>query len=149
MNAERYHNEYDVAQIDNKPFNKAWIYSPFTNSGQLNLVPNTGVLSLISQYPKTNVDNTQQDILVTKVHNEYTFNYFYNRMLTHKANQSQWLWDKNQINKVVNKEIVKFGGKTVLEPLRSNTFSVRLQQDKDSRLRYSINLLSSKTNMEQ
>jgi hypothetical protein len=149
MSVQRFHNEYDPAEIDDKPFNKAWIYSPFTNSGQLNLVPNTGVLSLISQYPKTNADHTEQDILITKVYNEYNFNYFYNRMLTHKANQNTWIWDANQINKTVNKEIVKFGGKNVLEPMRSNVFNVRLQADKDSRLKYSINLLASKVNLEQ
>jgi hypothetical protein len=148
MDVVRYHSEYDMAQIDNKTFNKAWISSPYTHSGQLNLVPNTGVLSLISQYPKTLADNTEQDILITKVGSEFNFNYFYNRLLSHSANQPSWLFDKNSINKVVNKEIVKFSGKTVLEPLRSSTFSVRLQADNDSRLKYSINLLASKTNLE-
>ena len=150
VSVERYHNEYDSAIIDDKPpFNKAVVYSPNTNSGQLNLVNNTGVLSLISQYPKTSSDNTQQDILVTKVHNEWTFNYIYNRMLSHNANQNPWIWDKNQVNKTLNKEIVKFGGKIVLEMMRSNVFSARLQQDSDTRLRYTINLLTSKTNLEQ
>lgn len=149
MNTQRYHSEYDAAEIHDKTFNKAWIFSPLTHSGHLNLVNNTGVLSLISQYPKTNADKTEQDILVTKVGSEWTFNYMYNRMLSHKSNNPQWLWDANQINKTVNKEIVRFSGKTVLEPLRSSTFSVRLQADNDSRLRYSINLLSSKTNLDQ
>jgi hypothetical protein len=149
MDVVRYHSEYDMAQIDNKTFNKAWISSPYTHSGQLNLVPNTGVLSLISQYPKTSADNTEQDILITKVGSEFTFNYFYNRLLSHKSNNPQWIFDKNQINKTVNKEIVKFGGKSVLEMMRSSVFSVRLQQDNDSRLKYSINLLTSKVNLEQ
>lgn len=149
MNVVRYHNEYDAAEIDDKPFNKAWIYSPFTNSGQLNLIPNTGQISLISAYPKTNADHTEQDILVTKVHNEYTFNYFYNRMLSHKSNNPTWLFDKNQINKKVNPEIVKFGNKLVLEPMRSNVFNIRLEQSAETRLRYSINLLSSKLNLGQ
>lgn len=149
MNVQRYHNDYDVAEIDDKPFNRAYIYSPHTNSGELNLVVNTGVLSQISQYPKTSADKNSQEILVTKVGSEYTFNYFYNRMLSHKSNQPSILWDKNQINKTVNNEIVKFGGKSVLEPMRSNTFTVRLEQDLETRLRYSINLLASKINLEQ
>jgi hypothetical protein len=149
MDVVRYHNEYDTAVIDDKPFNRAWIYSPHTNSGELNLVVNTGVLSQISQYPKTSADHNSQEILVTKVGSEWTLNYLYNRVLTHKANQVQWFWDKNQIDKKVNTELVKFGGKTTLEPMRSSVFSVRLEQSAESRLRYSINLLASKLNLEQ
>lgn len=149
MDVVRYHGEYDTAVIDDKPFNKAWIYSTHTNSGELNLVPNTGVLSQISNYPKTSADNTKQEILVTKVGSEYTFNYFYNRILTHKSNNPYWIWDKNQINKTVNNEVVRFGGKSVLEMMRSNTFTVRLEQSNESRLRYNINLLASKLNLEQ
>lgn len=149
MNVQRYHNEYDVAEIDNKPFNKMWIYSPHTNSGELRLVPNTGQLSLISKYPKTATDGSYQEVLVTNSNHEYTINYFYNRMLTHKANQPSWLWDKNQIDKKINKEVVRFGGKNVLEMMRSNVFTVRLQQDLESRLRYNVYLLSSKLNLNQ
>jgi len=148
MEVMRYHNEYDSAQIDDKPFNKMWIYSPFTNSGELRLVPNTGQLSLISKYPITAKDGSYQEILITKIHNEYTTNYFYNRMLSHKANQPTWFWDKNQINKTINTDIVKFSGKTTLEMMRSNVFTVRLEQSIESRLRYAINLLSSKVNLE-
>ncbi len=149
MEVVRYHGEYDTAVIDDKPFNRAWIYSPHTNSGELNLVVNTGVLSQISQYPKTAPDHNSQEILITKVGSEWTLNYFYNRVLTHKANQVQWFWDRNQINKTVNNELVKFGGKTTLEPLRSKAPTIRLQQDMETRLRYSVNLLASKTNLEQ
>jgi len=148
MEVTRYHNEYDAAQIYDKPFNKMWIYSPFTNSGELRLVPNTGQLSLISKYPITAKDGSYQEILVTKVHNQYTTNYFYNRMLSHKSNNPCWIWDRNQIDKKINQDIVKFSGKTVLELMRSNVFSVRLQQDIESRLRYSVNMLSSKINLE-
>jgi len=148
MEVSRYHNEYDAAQIDDKPFNKMWLYSPFTNSGELRLVPNTGQLSLISKYPITAKDGSYQEILITKVGSEYTTNYFYNRMLSHKSNSPTWLWDKNQINKTINTDIVKFSGKTTLEMMRSNVFTVRLEQSIESRLRYAINLLSSKVNLE-
>lgn len=149
MEVMRYSNEYDTAQIEDKPFNKMWIYSPLTNSGELRLVPNTGQLSLISKYPITAKDGTYQEVLVTKVGSEYTTNYFYNRMISHKANTPQWFWDRNQIDKTINTEIVKFSGKSVLEPLRSKVFTVRLEQDIETRLRYSINMLSSKINLEQ
>jgi len=148
MEVMRYHNEFDVAQIEDKPFNKMWIYSPFTNSGELRLVPNTGQLSLISKYPITAPDGSYQEVLTTKVHNEYTTNYFYNRMISHKTNQPTWIWDRNQINKTINQDIVKFSGKNVLEPMRSNVFTIRLEQSLESRLRYAINMLSSKINLE-
>lgn len=149
MEATRYHNEFDSAQIEDKPFNKMWIYSPLTNSGELRLVPNTGQLSQISKYPITAKDGSYQEILVTKVGNEYTTNYFYNRMLSNKTNTPQWFWDRNQINKEINTDIVKFSGKSVLEMLRSKVFTVRLEQSIDTRLRYAINMLSSKINLNQ
>lgn len=149
MDVTRYHNEYDTAQIDDKPFNKMWIYSPFTNSGELRLVPNTGQLSLISKYPITAKDGSYQEVLTTKVHNEYTTNYFYNRMLSNKTNQNVWVWDRNQIDKKINTDIVKFSGKNVLEPMRSNVFTVRLEQSIETRLRYTIQMLSSKVNLQQ
>lgn len=149
MEVTRYHNAYDSAQIDDKPFNKIWLYSTHTNSGELRLVNNTGQMSLISKYPITAKDSSYQEILVTKVGSEYTINYFYNRMLSHKSNQAPWLWDRNQIDKKINTDIVKFSGKNVLEPMRSNTFTIRLEQSIESRLRYTINLLSSKVNLGQ
>ena len=145
----RYHNEFDMAIIDDKPFNKLWVHSPHTNSGELYLKYNTGTMSIISAYPKTATDGTYQEVLMSRNNNEYTTNYLYNRILTHKANQPTWFWDENQIDKTINTEIVRFSGKTVLEPMRSNVFTVRLQQDLYSSYRYLLNLAVSKTNLSQ
>lgn len=149
LEVHRYHNDFDMAIVEDKPFNKMWVYSPHTNSGEMHLHYNTGQLSLISSYPKTAPDGTYQEVLISKNNNEYTTNYLYNRILTHKANQPAWFWDKNQINKTLNTALVKFSGKTVLEPMRSNVFTVKLQQDLYSSYRYMLNLVATKTNLTQ
>lgn len=148
MEVVRYHSEFDQAYVDDKTFDKLWIYSPFTNSGELHLVNNTGQLSLISKYPKTSPDGRYQEVLVTKSHNDYTVNYFYNRLISTKLNNPAWIFDNNQIDKVINHNVVKFSGKTVLENMRSNVFTLRLEQSKETRFKYTIDLLSSKTNLE-
>jgi hypothetical protein len=142
----RYHNEYDTASIIDKPINKMVIYSQNTNSGNLNLINNTGQISFISKYPITNANNTEQDILTTLSDGIWAINYFYNRILKHGTNVPAMNWDDNQIISTVNTDLVKFGGKNVLEPFRTNKPIVRLQQDAESRLRYIINLTSAKVN---
>lgn len=144
---QRYHNEFDVAEIEDKPFNKMWVWSPLTNSGELHPVINTGQISQISAYPKTAPDGTYQEVLITKNHSEYTVNYIYNRIIKRNLNNPPWNWDINQIDKTINTDVVVFGGKNILENMRSNVFTVRLQQDSDTRLRYIFNMFASKLNL--
>jgi hypothetical protein len=148
MDVRRYHNEYDWSEIENKPLNKLNIWSKFSNSGNLHLKHNTGQIALVSQYPKTALDGSYQEVLVSRNHNDYSVNYFYNRLLKNNTNNPQWLWDKNQILKTVNTNVVKFGGKTVLETMKSNVFNIQLQQDETSLLRYTIDLVASNQNVE-
>lgn len=148
MDVRRYHNEYDWSEIENKPLNKLNIWSKFTNSGNLHLKHNTGQIALVSQYPKTAIDGSYQEVLVSRNHNDYSVNYFYNRLLKNNTNNPQWLWDKNQILKTVNTNVVKFGEKTVLETMKSNAFNIQLQQDETSLLRYTIDLIASNQNVE-
>jgi hypothetical protein len=140
----RYSNEYDFAEVENKAFDKLWIYSMNTHSGELGLVPNTGQMSLISKYPKTAPDGKSQDILYSKYHNQHTINYFYNRVSRRFTNTPITIWDINQINKTVNTDVVKFYGKNMLEPLRTTVPTIRLEQTKESRLRYVFHLGESK-----
>lgn len=142
----RYHNEYDLANINDKPINKMVMYSQNTNSGNLNLINNTGQISFISKYPITSSDNNQQDILTTLNDGVWNINYFYNRILKFATNVPAMNWDENQIISSVNTDLVKFGGKNILEPFRTNKPTIRLQQDAESRLRYIINLTSAKVN---
>lgn len=142
--AIRYSNEYDYSVADSTIFNKLWIHSMNTNSGELRLVKNTGSLSLISKYPKTAVDDSYQEILVSKHHNDYTINYFYNRIHKNFTHNPPWKWDFNQIEKTINQEAVKFRGKNILEVLRSKVPTIRLTQDEESRFRYIFNVGISK-----
>lgn len=130
--AKRHHNEYDFAVDERITFNRMTIYSDRENSGLLNLVPNTGQLSLLSKYPVTNSDNSQ-DILISPNQKRYAANYFYNRVISNRNNQPIWLWDENQILKTVNDKAVSFTGKKTLEHLTSENFLVRLEYDTDSR----------------
>lgn len=143
MDILRYHNEYDFAEVEGG-FDKLWISSTNTNSGELHLVPNTGQISLISKYPKTASDGSYQEVLVSKSHNEFSVNYFYNRLKHSFTNNPPWLWDVNQINKTINTNVVKFYGQSILTPLRTTVPSIRLEQSKESRLRYVFNLGLSK-----
>jgi len=142
----RYHNEFDWSEIEGKPFNKLNIWSKFTNSGDLELIPNTGQLSLLSKYPKTAPDGATQQVLVSRNEDRYSVNYFYNRILKSNSNNPHFNWDRNQILEEVNTNIVKFTGKSVLEVLKSNLFHVKLQQDADSRLRYSLDIIATNKN---
>jgi len=142
----RYHNEFDWSEIEGKPFNKLNIWSKYTNSGDLELIPNTGQLSLLSKYPKTAPNGATQQVLVSRNEDKYSVNYFYNRILKSNSNNPHFNWDRNQILKEVNTDIVKFTGKSVLEVLKSNLFHVKLQQDADSRLRYTLDIIATNKN---
>jgi len=144
----RYHNEFDYAEIEDKPMNKLRIFSDYTHSGDLNLVFNTGQISLISKYPRTASNGNSQEVLVSRVGHNYKVNQFYNRVLKPNYNKPLWFWDDNQILRNTNTEIVKFGGKTVLETMKSNVFRILLQQDAESRLKYTIDLIASNQNVD-
>lgn len=124
----RYHNAYDFAVIESNPFTAVTIYNNYENSGRLIPVLNNGTLSQLSKYPVTNPDNTQ-DVLVSYDNYRYNFDYFYNRMKSNRNNQPAWIWDENQINKVINPKAVSFYGKKTLERLKGNFFMVRLERD--------------------
>jgi hypothetical protein len=128
--SKRYHNEYDFAADDRVTFNKAVIFSDRENSHNLNLIPNNGTLSQLSEYPKTNLDS--QDILITQENGKWTFNHFYNRVKSNRNNVTLFSYDDNQIEKTVNLQAVSFYTKNVLESLSSDVFLVRLIQDKTS-----------------
>lgn len=128
--AKRYHNEYDYAIDDRVTFNKLNVSSDRENSGNLVLVPNNGVLSMLSKYPITK--QNEQEILITQNNDKWTLNSIYNRAKSNRNNIPLFLYDENQIDKSVNPNAVSFFGKPVLEQLSSDNFLVRLTQDKTS-----------------
>lgn len=132
--ARRYHNNYDYATTNELTFNKSIIYNELECSGLLNLIPQKNNFIGNSKFPKTAVDGKSQDILISNGNNvNFDYNYFFSRGLNKTSNIPLLLVDKNQINKTVNTEIVKFSGKRVLSRLQGTYFLNRLSYDKDSR----------------
>lgn len=142
----RYHNEYDWASIQDRTFNKLWIYSDHAHSGELRLDFNDGSINRIAQYPITDPNGLYQRILVTRTDDIYNINYFYDRVLNKRANKPLIHWNANKINKSINHAAVGFTGKNILEVLRVSPASIRLIQDEESRFRYVFNLFVTKTN---
>lgn len=128
-----YHNAYDYATIEENPFDKVTIFNDYENSGNLIPIKNNGTLSQLSDYPITN-NNNSQDVLVTYDDYRYGLNYFYNRVISNKNNQPVWIWDENQIEKIVNPKAVSFYSKKTLERLKGNYFTVRLERNSNTNL---------------
>lgn len=139
IEAKRWQNQWDYSQNKGIGFNKMVVYNNTQNSGQLNLVQQK-TLRDISRYPKTNNDNTQ-DILFTSLDGKHNINYFYNRVANQNNNVPIWLWNETMTQKEINPQSVNFKGKKLLERMRGEFFTVRLQQDMESR--YQIILKNS------
>lgn len=124
--AKRHINEHDFAYDRNITFNKAIVYNNQSNSGQLNLIPQK-TLSQVTKYPITR--SNSQDILITNQDFNWTFNAIYNRTMNEDGISTAWISDSNQIDKTINNDLVRFGGKKILSYLRGNYFIVRLTHD--------------------
>lgn len=136
--AKRYHNDYDYSTSIGLTFNKSMIYNNLVCSGDLNLIPEKTKMANSRNYPKTNINNTQ-DIMITNPDGfKWNYDYFYNRVRNNTSNIPFLLQDKNQIDKFVNPATVSFKGKALLERMMGDWFLNRLTYDKDSR--YSIAL---------
>lgn len=131
----RYQNEYDYAYNKEINFNKMSIYNNRETTGNLKLIPQKSLRD-IRNYPKTTAEG--QEILMTNSNDRWTINYLYNRVKSEDLNQPVWAWDRNQIQKKLNQNLVSFKGKRVLERLRGNYFLVYLGYDKDSRYELSF-----------
>ena len=143
--AKRYHNEYDWAINPMITFNKSLIHNNVVCSGYLNLIPQKNNFVQNKNYPKTNSDNTQ-DILITNKDNfKFSYNYFYNRVLSNTSNVAFINYDKNQIEKYLDGSIVQFKGKRLLDPLSGDFFLNRVSFDKDSRYSLTLKFTLNKT----
>jgi len=142
LDAKKNSGQYDYSELRNEGFNKAWVYNNRANSGELNLIPNTGLLSLLSQYPNM-LSPTQQEILYSDTRGKHRFNYFFDRVKNDMSNEPIWKWDLNQIHKELNPDALSFTSKPTLEYIRGDWFSIRLQQDIRTDLRYEFKWLES------
>lgn len=133
--ARRYQDKYNYALDVTKVFNKAVIFNNISNSGNLNLVPQKNNIVSNKNFPKTNVDNTQDILISNKDNFQWNFDYIFNRVKNNISNEANWLWDDNQIEKTINSKAVTFGGKRVLDGLTGDYFLINLTYDSDSRFK--------------
>jgi hypothetical protein len=141
--AKRYHNNYDYYTNPGITFNKSMIYNNIHCSGDLNLVPMVTNYISAKNFPKTNLNNTQDIGITTGGTLKWTYDYFYNRVKNGTSNIPFLIQDANQIKKNVNSQIVSFKGKPLLERMVGDWFLNRLTYDKDSR--YSLSFMFSIT----
>ena len=141
--AKRYHNDYDYYTNPGITFNKSVLYNTIHCSGTLNLVPLTTNYMSAKDFPKTNLNNTQDIGIRTGGTLIWTYDYFYNRVKNGTSNIPFLIQDSNQIKKYVNSQIVSFKGKPLLERMVGDWFLNRLTYDKDSR--YSLSFIFSIT----
>lgn len=117
--ALRYHNDHDYAENDYIGFDELVVFNNTNNSGKLNLITQR-TLSDIKKYPIT--ANNEQTILQTNDEGIWNINYFFNRVKRSNNNVPIWLYDKNQIDKVLNSQAISFYGKKVLERIKGQEF---------------------------
>ena len=141
--AKRYHNEYDWSFNPDLTFNKSLIHNNVACSGYLNLIPQRNNFFNNKNYPKTNADGTQDILISNKDNFQWNYNYFYNRVQNNNSNIPFINYDKNQIEKSINSNIVGFKGKRVLDRISGDYFKNLLKYDTDSRfslgLKFTLN----------
>lgn len=141
--AKRYHNEYDWSFNPDLTFNKSLIHNNVACSGYLNLIPQRNNFFNNKNYPKTNADGTQDILISNKDNFQWNYNYFYNRVQNNNSNIPFINYDKNQIEKSINSNIVGFKGKRVLDRIGGDYFLNRLSYNTDSRfslgLKFTLN----------
>lgn len=142
MDAKEYSGDYDYAEVRNRGFNKAWIYNNRVNTGELNLKPSTGLMSDLSKYPNT-LSQTQQEIPYSDLKGKHRFNYFFDRVKDDRSSLPMWKWDTNQIGKELNPEAISFTGKSTLDQIKGDWFTVRFQQDERTDTRFEFKWLTT------
>jgi len=136
--ARRYHNEYDWAFSPMLTFNKTMIHNNVACSGYLNLIPQKNNFVANKNYPKTNTDGTQDILITNKDNYQWAYDYFFNRVRDNVSNIPFINYDKNQIEKTIDTNIVQFKGKRILDRMEGEWFLNRLTYNTDSR--YSLAL---------
>lgn len=144
LEGKYYLNDWDSVIDKDKSFKNLFIYNATNNSGLIELIPQKA-LADVRKYPITN-GNTQQ-VLFTSEDGKQNVNYFYNRMINQNNNIPMFTTDKNNIFKTINNSAVSMKGKRVLERLRGEYFTVRLEGIDDTRYNLILkNVVSDETN---
>ena len=143
LEGKYYVNDWDAVVDKDKSFKNLFIYNATNNSGLIELIPQKS-LADIRKYPVTN-GNTQQ-VLFTSEDGKQNVNYFYNRMINQDNRIPMFTTDKNNIFKTINNSAVSMKGKRVLERLRGEYFTIRLEGVEDTRYNLILkNVISDET----
>lgn len=136
--AVRYENEYDVTTNNTLTFDTSVIWNNIACSGQLNLIPQKNNFKDNKNYPKTNLNNTQDILISNKDNFKWSYNYFFDRV----KSTPFILNDDNQIDRTVNSSSIAFKGNKVLKRLEGDWFLNRLSYSKDSRFRLTFKFMT-------
>lgn len=131
MEARKYYNQWDYTDGYGIGFNKAVVYNPTQNSGELNLVfQEKNDLRQRVMYPKFNTIST--DILQTEINGTYSWNYLYNRVKKENSGMPIWKNDSAQVNKAIDDRLLEYRN-MYYDRIRGDYFSIRMTNDKESR----------------
>lgn len=130
----RHQNEYDCYYNNNVTFNKAIVYNNVQNSGLLNLYPKDEN-DMSQDLPKLSKEGV--DIRVTNAEGAWRFNDFFDATTSKYNNMPLWLYDKNNVNKQLNKAALNYYKKDSNQPIiRGRLCNVRLINDKWSNYKF-------------
>ena len=136
---------YSIKSVNKENYNifftKAIIYNKEQCTGTLNLVETPiNNLYLKSQYPMFNTDSV--DILYAKYDKVCTFNTFFDAVRDHGSGQpiftNEWgsIQSQYPIDKVLNTNNLRYSGRYMKQPIKSNECYVRLIQDVHTRYKF-------------
>jgi len=128
---KRWLNDFDFTQHKEMGFNKSIIYNNTNNSGLMELIQEQ-TLRDRRNYPQSGINS--QKILYTSQNGKHEFNYFYNRVKNQNNGIPIWLWDSVMVNKDLNMQAISYKGKNPLERIRGDWFTLRLINDKETRM---------------
>lgn len=145
LSVYKYHNHFNKALVKGM-FDKVYVYADEVNSGELRPDFSNGTLDQAFEYPKTSPDKSYQRVLVSQLNDStYVINGLYNRANRNMYNVLGWVEEPNGYTKNLNYQKVNFLPlNEVLVPFRAKSYSVRMVQEKESRLSYNLDLTLSK-----
>lgn len=140
LDAKRWYNNYDYADIVGVSFDQVVISNNQQNSGQIKMTVQTpNDVNQRLRYPKWNAEDVE--ILQTEMNGRYTFNYFYNLIRREKSGLPIWMNDCVEVGQTLEHKLLDYRP-TQKDRLRGDWFAVRLSQTLHSR--YQMNFRFSK-----
>ena len=140
LDVRRYHDEIDYASLQDRNMDYACVFNRDSNSGKLTLInrqENNFAQDFI--YPKYNSDNVE--ILSSWTENKWSINTLYDLIKNKNSNVPIWLNAKGQDDKELNPLVFDYTKKSH-NYLKGDVFNFLLVQEKESRLKYIVRIVS-------